>query len=498
MVRAERDLRRGPSGPEKVAMALNRMVATSPRVLPAADLFVGAIMFSLALALLAGSSRGVVCSNDGSSLALALSLARERTFCIDEYLGLTSNVDLSRRAGKSYSDRPPLTGLLTTIPVLVADRFPGLFVRLPNRTAYIASLLAAVLVSLTATLLFVCGRRIGLSRLPAVWAGAAFVLATPALTYGRVLFIHACSAFLIVVSAWFLIRLADQPAAGAGPWFMLGLVIGLAPVADYVNAVLVPLELGLAVALILLRSRRKTASSGGLLLGVTMGIAVLLGYDYVCFGDPFALSYHYQVRFPWARSFTATFSSALVPGLGRLIHNLVSWSPVVLLAPLGLIPLWRRSRFLGVLWSVPVVLVLTAVAGHRTVLGGGTEDARYAFGIVPCLILIGSFTLEPLGGRLSRSVIGRIGWIGWVLVVLALSGVSSLLSAFRASVFMTRWPSLPERTPGEVLLWIRDTGIGELAGRLVVHPREGSEVGLVALPIALLIALLFSMARRAT
>jgi len=126
----------------------------------------------------------------------------------------------------------------------------------------------------------------------------------------------------------------------------------------------------------------------------------------------------------------------LLDALTHPHHGLLPWSPVVLPALVGLIPLIRRDPALGLgaaaLFSVQLVLngtnfdqALDAYHGTRHWAGGGSFGARKFLNLLPILALGLGALASACGGRRSRILLAV--WCGLAaLWSLALVGLSRL------------------------------------------------------------------------
>ncbi len=290
---------------------------------------------------------GITSSNDGSHYALLRTMADNHAFALMQFDDFAEGNDIAITPdGRLFSDRPPgtavaalpfywLGGLLTqdpppsplpggegaqdTLPegegVGMASRHDAGNPRLP----YVL-LLPVFAGAGTAALLFGLLRYLGLGRGAALTAVVFFALGTTHWKYSTVLFSHALSGFLVVLSVYLALLLAERELAGwrwHGAW---GFVLGAAVVVEYANALLLPL-LGLFW---LWRSwpraaRRPLTTLLPALLGALPPLAFLAWYNTVNFGRLWTLSYTYAVNYPLAGAFGTTFNYPRLPGLRALL-----------------------------------------------------------------------------------------------------------------------------------------------------------------------------------
>lgn len=95
------------------------------------------------------------------------------------------------------------------------------------------------------------------------------------------------------------------------------------------------------------------------------------------------------------------------------------YSPLLWLGLFGIVGLFRRSRLVGVVWLLSVILFLVPSAAHPGSYGGGSFIGRYGWGVALLFMVPTMFVLA----RLSRR---------WLIVV----SVGSLL--FSAWIFLTQ------------------------------------------------------------
>ncbi len=381
---------------------------------------------------------GITSSNDGSHYALLRTMADNHAFALMQFDDFAEGNDIAITPdGRLFSDRPPgtavaalpfywLGGLLTqdpppsplpggegaqdTLPegegVGMASRHDAGNPRLP----YVL-LLPVFAGAGTAALLFGLLRYLGLGRGAALTAVVFFALGTTHWKYSTVLFSHALSSFLVVLSVYLALLLAERELAGwrwHGAW---GFVLGAAVVVEYANALLLPL-LGLFW---LWRSwprpaRRPLTTLLPALLGALPPLAFLAWYNTVNFGRLWTLSYTYAVNYPWAGAFGTTFNYPLLPGLRALLwwgegggwcggppclnQGLFLLSPLWFVALPGLVVLLRRQAAFLLLVGVFAIYLLL-FAKHQTA-HGFTADGRYLTPFLGLLVPALGFGLDWL------------------------------------------------------------------------------------------------------
>lgn len=354
---------------------------------------------------------GLVSSNDGSHLALSRAQALRRGTQIDPDRDLCLRVDVARRKGHAYSDRPPGTAWLAMPAVWIGAQLDPTLAQWtqenrqiavqPARRNYARTYVARLrdgppLISLQGTALLVgwhvrlmgaLGLGILLHLLASAgvspWRRRAVVtaLALGSLwgPYSTMLFSHVTASTMMLV-VWATLQRHgshsnDAPMAG-WLWPVVGGICGsLAIASDYL----------LLLAVVPLVALHAPPRSWPLwLLGAApVALAVAL-YHHVAFGSAWAVGYDFQQNFAFARQRGATFDRSPLHGLWVLWGagrgaGLLSQSPVWLLGLVGLV--WQRQWRIALAFTPWVV----ALAMHHTPWGGGTQDYRYLLPALPVL-----------------------------------------------------------------------------------------------------------------
>lgn len=431
----------------------------------------GGLDLGLLLALGAGwwlAGPGFVSSNDGSHVALARALGLRGAPEIDPDRDLTLRVDVARRAGHDYSDRPPGTAFaaLPAVvlgaqldPPLAADTLATDRVHVRPAHVHYARTYAArwrdgpALVALqgTAATVGLHARAVGAAGLALLlwllldlgtepWRARGVVLTLGLASlwgpYSTALFSHVTAGTLLL-GLWVALRLEPRR-----PWAapLAGLVGAWAVGADYLLALwVVP-----AVALTTPWRRWPAVLAGALPVAVAVG-----WYHHAAFGSVTALGYDHQSNFAFARGLRTTFDRSPVHGAWVLFGGgrgagLLSRAPVWLLGTPGLLWLvWRGLRpaprdgdgqarapspprsadpalQLAARFALAGVPWLLALTMHHTPWGGGTRDHRYLIPALPLLavgLALGWRQVEVRRPALSTLV--RVA-------LLAAAGVSSL------------------------------------------------------------------------
>lgn len=369
------------------------------------DRLVCVALFLVLSSIYFATASGITCSNDGSHYALTRAMAEERRFTIESYDAYAEGNDIALRGGKLYSDRPPGTALIAAAFYEIGNWLPSPLVQLESRhdpenpRLLYVMLVPAWAGAAAVLLLYLLLRELDVSIFSAVTTSFVFGLGTAHWKYSSVLFSHALSAFLVMLSVYLVIRIARTSTSHRMKLLALGFASGYAVLVEYSNAVLVA-----AIALYLLLTvkpssvARRFASISLFVAGGLIPATFLVLYNTVSFGSPFALSYDYAVNYPWAGQLGETFSFPLGQGLRAMLfwgegggwcnptcynQGLFLLSPVLLFSALGIGSTFRRARRESVLTLGLFLAYLVLFAKHRT-FHGFTADGRY---LVPFLAL---------------------------------------------------------------------------------------------------------------
>lgn len=368
---------------------------------------IGVLATVIALSI---APKAPTCSNDGSHLALALSLSEGRV-TLARYAEM-AGVDHAEREGVIYSDRAPGLAFLV-VPIL----WLGLDPRLVSAAAFGATL--AVLYGWLRR----DGCSIAVASAVAVLGGTTLLL-----RFAPVLFAHTLTALLVTLGA----RLVTGPMRHG---WMLGLVLGWAGISEYGLAIL-----AIAAALVAWRLWPSYY------IGLAIPVAAAAIYQWIAFGAPWTTSYAYQATFVDARSVGGSFNGPLWEGLQSFVlegkdswgfqnYGVLWMSPVLVLGPIGLFAYGLKFRWQALLLAV-ICTGYLLLYSKFVAFGAGTEDSRYYVPFLP-LLMVG------IGHLLAR-----VGWPAWVVVgVLALPGLDNLLSHIAhsygwAGTLGMHWPGL--------------------------------------------------------
>jgi 4-amino-4-deoxy-L-arabinose transferase-like glycosyltransferase len=375
------------------------------------------LLLALLFTMYASSFPGMRNSNEGSHYALVRAMAEGR-LAIDGLEQYTRLVDYSKRDGHYYSDKPPAVSALA-LPLYAAGRLvsgsaastraplPDLATTrrdpvnglVPPFEEWTSNLLAALAGTATVVLVFLTARELGAAMTPSIFVAAAVGLGSMVWRYATVLFAHSVSAALVMAAVYLTARAFRREGRREIAW--LGAVAGVAVAVDYSNVVLMA---GIVTALVVGRAGRGARVVGRdlarLAAAALIPIALLAAYQWKAFGSPLHTSYRYKElgRFAFSRDPFEAYSAPLTnlgPLLFQLRWGVVAWCPLLLLAPVGLWFVARRSRPAALLLVLASLPLFVLIAKFVTPEGGPTHDARY---VTPAL--------APLIVQVLKSIVG--------------------------------------------------------------------------------------------
>ncbi|HXG75705.1 MAG TPA: hypothetical protein VNJ53_03965 [Gaiellaceae bacterium] len=344
----------------------------------------------LLLTMIAFSFFYKVGPQDITRLALAQAVVQDGSLRIDRWRKQT--VDRGYYEGHYYADKAPGMSFLA-IPLLAALRATGNVTERNEArgiwkvrwklwtfrlfTSGLGYVLVLVLVGAVAERLV---RGTGFATV------SAFGLGTLVLPLAAIMFQHvlaAALAFATFVAAWAGLRAARRRDA---LFALAGVVAGAAVLVEYQIAVVA----GIVFVYLALQSRRGAA----IYVAAGLPSALLLGlYNYAAFESPFRLSYNYvSIRFA-AEQDKGLFGIG-VPDPVELLRVLFSWnglltqSPLLALAAVGLVLMWRRAlRAEAAVCAGTALLFLVLTAGYYDPVGGESPGPRFFTPALPFLVL---------------------------------------------------------------------------------------------------------------
>ena len=313
---------------------------------------------------------------------------------------------------------PSTTPFLSPTPPIPQDGFS-----LPYR--YLCALGTALYGFLGLLFAFSVARQL-FDEWVAFWAtlGLWFASGLPIYMYFLPFMSHAHSAFACSLLIWFWWRTYHQRVTADDlttsclrSWLFLGLLGGLAFITYYPN-LLVSLFAVADLAEVAHRARLRPWRSALASVAIPTAIWVFglfLGWlplglvKWVIYGSPFQLGYRESWWFFDPRLWQVLFSSE---------HGLFSWTPILLLACLGFIPLIRRHPALG--WrSLSTFLVFWyVIASYNDWHGQSSYSNRFFLSLTPLFVYGLAALLAMVRERLNATAFRFVP----VLIALTASG----------------------------------------------------------------------------
>ena len=287
-------------------------------------------------------------------------------------------------------------------------------------TRFAVSLTNLPLLALTAWVLYRAGRRFAGPSV-ALAVVATYLLATPALNYGRTFFSEPAGALFLLAATLLLVPRAGEAAPSERRILIAGALLGgmalLKPALaiHLAPAGLAVLAMGWGAGIRPLLQRAALFAVGPLLAGVAQ-----VGYNYLRYqGLPNAL-------FRTGYEHEPGFSTPLDVGLAGLLFSpgksLFLYAPALLLAPVGL---WLLARSAGRPGRVAATLILAQAALSLVFngmwwawTGNFAWGPRLIFPVLPLLI----WPLAALGARIVRLPLRRAAPLAGAWAALAAAG----------------------------------------------------------------------------
>ena len=381
----------------------------------------------------------VIGAQDSSRVALTESMVTRGEVNIDPYWQLT--IDRAFKSGHWYSDKAPGVSLLLVPAVEVSraidslakpkDRAQPIWLR--NWSLWGLRLWGGGLSFLI--LAFLLGRVAeGLVAGTGAVTAAVFGVGTMAGSLGPTVFGHLPDA-LALFSAYIVATRAKRPR----DWIWVGLLAGIGVLFEY------PAALAGLILVIYATLRGGRGAALAAVVGAIPAVIVLGGYNWLAFGAPWRLSYHYTDNMFTPQQQQNLFGVGIPTphGIWTLLidgHGLLLVSPVLAIAVAGLVRFWRRQRLEAAVASAIAALFLLYTAGYFLPNGGLSPGPRFAAAALPFLLLglpfafvrwryatwvlaILSVGLE-LFNELTWSVANKLDFLAWPETIWSLMGAS--------------------------------------------------------------------------
>lgn len=398
--------------------------------------------------------------NENARFDLARAIVEQHTLRIDAYHRNTESKAFWE--GHYYSDKAP--GLsLAAVPVWASIHAAVVLANLPGRDStagrairvktYLSTLVVVGLpTALAAACVFLLALMFGASPAGSAFGALTFGLGTPMWSYAILFRSQATVAALLLFA--FAAAIAVREAHSSRRQFLLGAAVGLAAgwatVTEYPAAPAAAILALLALA----HAWKSRRSIQHVLAGVgavaLVCILILGSYQYRAFGSPFRIGYAltlFNVPAPAPEMGNGLFGVTyprlwivreLLVGQYR---GLLRLAPVLALAPIGFVQLWRRrleSRVSILAAAALVVYYIMLNASYKYWDGGYSTGPRHLAPLLPFLSLA-----VGLVWTWSRPV-HRV-----LLMILALYGVVLALMATSTDPM----PGTDVASPVQELFW---------------------------------------------
>jgi len=344
-------------------------------------------------------------SQERSRYAIILSLVNDRSVSIDNYASM-GTPDIGKINGHYYSFFPPTISLMA-IPFYLL----GIQIGAAQITTFLISTVFAVL---TGLVIYKFGRKLGWTQAVAFFSWMVFAFATNAWGYSVTFYAHLVSAFFLISATYVVIFNEDNSWRKS---LVFWLIYGIAVWVDYPNVFsFLPLAVMNLSKLFLVANfvdGYKLKINLAHLFTPIIFITFLVGYgyyNYQLFGHPLRLSN----AIPRVRDLKVVQNVStevekkalgilqtrnLLEGLRSftLSHDrgVLVYSPIMILAALGLIYFSRRRSHVGVVLLLIAANNLLLYSMFGDPYGGWSFGSRYMIAVVPQLaILIGAGLVE--------------------------------------------------------------------------------------------------------
>jgi hypothetical protein len=216
----------------------------------------------------------------------------------------------------------------------------------------------------------------------AIWLASS----APVYIYLRPSWSHAHSIFAVALFLWYWDRTRDDRRLQQ--WFVLGLAGSLMIDMYYPNAVLLLVPaMDVVVALSKAKPRPVRAGPQVQFAGAALfGMALALGFlpnlitRWIIYGSPFVTAYFPLSSWHWT-------SPVLAKVLFSSDHGLFSWTPIVLVAFLGMVPLIRRDRQMGLIFLLCSLAYYYLIASYPDWDGVSSFGNRFFVSLTPIMVL---------------------------------------------------------------------------------------------------------------
>jgi hypothetical protein len=205
--------------------------------------------------------------------------------------------------------------------------------------------------------------------------GVWFASSLPVYMYFNPAWSHAHSAFTVALFLWYWDR--TRGARTLRQWAAFGLAAGLMIEVYYLNA----------IALVVVA--REVCLRSAAVFGAAVVVALLPTFisRSIVFGGPFDVGLYSELPWDWT-------APALADVLFSSYHGAFSWTPVLILAVVGLV--FLRDRALAVLLGVAFCLFWYVLACYPRWHGDSSFGSRFLISLTPVFVIGLAATLDRL------------------------------------------------------------------------------------------------------
>ena len=388
--------------------------------------------------------------NQNTRFALVRAIVNDHTLIIDPYHLATGDEAFAN--GHYYSDKAPGISLSAVPAVALAHVFMRPFHGDPETYAGIALLsylstvfTAGLLTALAGVSLFRLCVELGSTPGAALFAAITFGLGTPIWTLATIFIGHAFSAALLVLA------FASACRADDGDWrrgALVGLYAGWATVSEFPAAIPAVILAMMTLINVWPRGRAATVRTVGALTATALACAaVLMVYQYACFGSPFHIAYSSEPEYVGMQQGVFGVELPKMLRLRRILfgdyRGLLPLAPVLAAAPVGLALMMRRAgsaRRAAIVASIIAVFYVLLNASYVYWEGGWSYGPRHASPSIPflCIGLAALWTAAP---RLVRGALALASAYGIAITLIAVSTMPLPPNNLRHPVSELLWPA---------------------------------------------------------
>lgn len=316
---------------------------------------------------------------------LPLSLVRELDFDLDEFSFLyESGLPYSIRSSSGHiiSIYPPWAGVLA-LPVYLGPALMGV-----DPTSLLMADLekrAAMLITAVSVLvLFFALRRVTLEK-TAWFIAVIYAFGTSSFsTSSQALWQHGPVQLFVTLTIYCIVKGLEVPRFSAYSGFALGCMV-----------ISRPLNLILAFPVVIYMVHKQRDQLVGFILAGVPPLLLFMAYNTFYFGAPFTTGIGAAVVAPSTVIGThlSSFTTPLFSGIAGVLvspgRGLLVYSPVFVFSIVGMIVIWRESRYLYLRYlSIASLLLFIAVSKWNGWWGGECYGPRLLADVTPILCLL--------------------------------------------------------------------------------------------------------------